>query len=260
MKSIALLAIALFATAATADDFSGGKWIDLTHAYNAKTIYWPTEDGFQHVEGYAGYTDKGYYYYSYGFSSAEHGGTHVDAPIHFAEGRHTVDQMRVDQLIGPVVVIDVATEAQADRDYQVNVSDFESWEAQHGRLPDGCIVLLNTGSSKFWPDRVKYMGTDLRGQEGVAQLHFPGLHPEGARWLVSQRNIKAIGLDTPSIDYGQSTHFESHQILFEKNIPALENVANIDQLPATGATIIALPMKIEAGSGGPTRIVAWIPE
>ena len=102
------------------------------------------------------------------------------------------------------------------------------------------------------------MGTDERGPAAVAKLHFPGLHPDAARWLVANRQINAIGLDTPSIDYGQSTLFESHRILFEKNIPAFENVANLDQLPVKGFTVIALPMKIKGGSGGPVRIIAML--
>ena len=120
--------------------------------------------------------------------------------------------------------------------------------------------MLNTGSAQFWPDKIKYMGTENRGPEAVAELHFPGLHQDAAEWLVENRNIKAIGLDTPSIDYGQSTHFESHQILFERNIPAFENVANLNELPAKGAVVFALPMKIRGGSGGPLRIVAFIPK
>ena len=103
-----------------------------------------------------------------------------------------------------------------------------------------------------------YMGTNQSGPEAVALLHFPGLHPDAARWLVSERKIKAIGLDTPSIDYGRSSDFLSHRILFAENIPAFENLANLDQLPATGAYVIGLPMKIKGGSGGPLRIAAWL--
>jgi len=140
----------------------------------------------------------------------------------------------------------------------VNVSDFEEWEVTNGPLPEDVIVLLHTGYGKFWPDRESYMGTAEIGPEAVAKLHFPGLDPAAAQWLVDQRKIKAIGLDTPSIDYGQSTLFESHQILFKANIPAFENVANLEKLPAKDAWVVALPMKIKDGSGGPLRIVALI--
>jgi kynurenine formamidase len=138
----------------------------------------------------------------------------------------------------------------------VQAADFQAWEKTNGSIPKDAIVLLRTGYGKYWPDRKKYMGTDERGAQAVPKLHFPGLHPEAARWLTQHRAIKAIGLDTASIDYGQSTLFESHRALFEKNVPAFENLANLDQLPAKGFYLIALPMKIKGGSGGPLRVIA----
>ncbi len=236
-----------------------GEVIDLTHPFDADTIYWPTEEGFVLERGFAGVTEGGFYYEAHRFHAAEHGGTHLDAPIHFAEGKWTADEIPVERLIGPGAVVDVTAQAAADRDYQVTAADLRAWEAEHGPLSDGAIVLLRTGFSAFWPDRERYMGTALRGAEGVAALHFPGLHPDAARWLVAERAISAIGLDTPSIDFGQSKLFESHQILFAANVPALENVAHLDRLPAKGFTVVALPMKIAGGSGGPLRIVAVLP-
>lgn len=238
---------------------SAGQWVDLSYSLSAETIYWPTAEPFKLDTVAAGRTEKGYYYSAYQFCAAEHGGTHIDAPIHFAEGRQTVDEIPLAQLIAPAVKIDVSAKASADRDYQVRVEDFTAWEAQHGRLADGTIVLLHTGFGAHWPDRVKYLGTDKRGAEGVAELHFPGLHPEAARWLVTNRRIAAIGIDTASIDYGQSTTFDSHVTLMGENIPAFENVANLQSLPAVGAQVIALPMKIKGGSGAPLRIVALVP-
>jgi kynurenine formamidase len=161
-------------------------------------------------------------------------------------------------LIGAAVVVDVSRKAAANPDYQVGVGDLQRWERANRRLPPGTIVLLRTGFGKFWPDRKRYMGTDERGADAVAKLHFPGLSPDAARWLVRSRSIKAIGLDTPSIDYGQSQLFESHRILFEKNIPAFENLANLDRLPVKGFSVVALPMKIKGGTGGPLRIVAIV--
>jgi kynurenine formamidase len=239
--------------------FPAGRWIDLSHDFSSETIYWPTAEPFKLDTVSAQRTSEGYYYAANNFRAAEHGGTHLDSPIHFAEGRKTVDQIPLEQLIAPAIVIDVSEKAQADRDYQISANDFTAWEAQHGPIPEESIVLLRTGYGKFWPERLKYLGTDKSGAAAVAELHFPGLHPEAARWLIANRQINAIGLDTPSIDYGQSQLFESHQILFDKNIPAFENVANLDQLPTTGALVIALPMKIKGGSGGPLRIVALIP-
>jgi kynurenine formamidase len=160
--------------------------------------------------------------------------------------------------MGAGVLIDVTQQCAANADYLVGISDIQNWEKRYGRIPAGSIVLLRTGFGKYYPDRKKYLGTDERGAAAVPKLHFPGLDPKAATWLTQNRSIKAIGLDTASIDFGQSTLFESHRILFDKNIPAFENVANLDQLPVKGFSIVALPMKIKGGSGGPLRIVATL--
>lgn len=236
--------------------FNEGQWIDLTHEFSHETIYWPTSTKFKKETVYAGHTEKGFYYSAYKFSTAEHGGTHIDSPIHFYEGRNSVDQIPIRQLVGPAIVIDVSKKTLPDPDYEIKIQDFISWESKFGKIPDWSIVLLKTGYGKYWPDRIKYMGTDKLGEGAVKDLHFPGLHPEAARWLVSSRNINAVGIDTASIDHGQSTHFGSHVTLFEANIPAFENVANLDKLPSKGAVVFALPMKIKGGSGGPLRIIA----
>ena len=230
--------------------------VDLTYAFDANSVYWPTAEQFKLETDFEGMTDKGYFYSAYRYSAAEHGGTHLDSPVHFAKGRYTVDQLPLERLMGPAIVIDVTEKCATNADYLVSVADFESWEKRNGKIPAGTIVLLRTGFGKFYPDRKKYLGTEERGAEAVAKLHFPGLDPAAARWLTTNRSIKAIGLDTASIDYGQSTLFESHRALFEKNVPAFENVANLDQLPAKGFSVIALPMKIKGGSGGPLRIIA----
>ena len=234
------------------------KIIDLSHAYSEETVYWVTAQEFELDTVFSGQTDKGYYYSAFNFKTAEHGGTHIDAPIHFAENRQTVDQIPLENLIGPAVNIDVSDKAANNPDYLVSVEDLTQWEEQNGTIPEGGIVLLQTGFSKFYPDKQKYLGTSERGEEAVKLLHFPGLDPEAAEWLVENRNIGSIGIDTPSIDFGQSELFQSHVILMGNNIPAFENLTNLDQLPATGFEIIALPMKIKGGSGAPLRIVALI--
>ncbi len=237
---------------------STSRVIDLTHPFDQRTIYWPTETGFQLIRGKAGITEKGYYYAANRFSAAEHGGTHVDAPIHFFEGRHTVDQIPLARLMGEAVVIDVSQACAEDPDYQIDVGDLRDWETTHQRQLVDVIVMLRTGFGRHWGDRKRYLGTDQTGPDAVAQLHFPGLAPTAARWLVEHRAIKSIGIDTPSIDYGQSKRFQSHVMLFEHNILAFENVANLEKLPAKGATVTALPMKIAGGSGAPVRIIATI--
>jgi kynurenine formamidase len=236
-----------------------GTWVDLTHDFSGETIYWPTARPFTLEVVSAQTTPAGYYYAANNFSASEHGGTHLDAPIHFAAGGHTADQVPLERLIGPAVVVDVAARADADADYRLDVAALEEWERSHGRIPDRTIVLVRTGWSNRWPDKARYLGTTKAGPAGVAELHFPGIDSSAARWLSAQRRVKAVGIDTPSIDPGQSKTFDTHQILLGQNIPAFENVADLDRLPVSGALVVALPMKIKGGSGGPLRIVALIP-
>jgi kynurenine formamidase len=257
MKLLSLLLFSAFLIPALQQKtptLPSGRVVDLTYPFEADSVYWPTAETFKLEKDFEGTTDKVYYYSAYRFMAAEHGGTHIDAPVHFAKGHNSVDLIPLDQLMGPGVVIDVTR--QCAMATSRNGGRFETWEKQNGKIPTGSIVLLRTGYGKFYPDRKKYLGTDERGAEAVAKLHFPGLDPQAARWLTQNRSIKAIGLDTASIDRGQSTLFESHRALFEKDIPALENVANLDQLPLKDFSIIALPMKIKGGSGGPLRIIA----
>lgn len=236
-----------------------GRWVDLTHALAEDNVFWPTAEGFSHEVASYGPTPGGWFYSSYNIHLSEHGGTHLDAPIHFAAGKQTTDRIPLDRLIGPAAVVDVRAASKASRDYRFTIADVENWERQYGRLPDGAILLFNTGSSKLWPDRRAYMGTDERGPEAVSKLHFPGLSGELARWLVEQRKVAAVGLDTPSLDYGQSKDFIVHRTLLGADIPGFENVADLDRLPAKGAMVVALPVKIRDGSGGPLRIVALVP-
>ena len=236
------------------------RYVDLSHAYDEDTVFWPTEDGFVLQQEADGWTPKGYWYSANRFESAEHGGTHLDAPRHFSKGGLTVDALPIKRLIGPGVRIDIKAACLENRDHLINVQDLKNWEAAHGPIPEGALVLLETGFAQFWPDRMTYMGTDQRGVEAVAALHFPGLDPEAARWLAEQRQIRAVGLDTPSIDRGQSSDFLSHRVLAAAGISIFENLAQLDALPPKHFEVIALPMKIRGGSGAPLRIVARLPE
>lgn len=237
---------------------SNAQWIDLTYSFDENTVYWPTNVHFTHDTVFYGITEGGYFYSSFKYSAEEHGGTHFDAPIHFGADKNTVEKVPLSQLKGPGVVINVSEKALKDPDYLISIKDFELWEAKYGQIPDGAIILVNTGYGQFYHDREKYLGTKLTGPEAVPELHFPGLSPEAAKWLTEKRNINAIGLDTPSIDFGQSKDFLAHRILCEKDLTVYENLANLDKLPETGSFIIALPMKIKGGSGAPLRIVAII--
>ena len=238
---------------------AAGEWIDLSHAFGPSTIYWPTDTaGFQLTELAYGHTEAGFFYASYAFSSAEHGGTHLDAPIHFAEGRMTADAIPLSSLITTASVVDVSGKAAADPDYQLAVEDLTAWEAEHGELVDGTAVLVRTGWSSRWGTARPTWARISPGPRRCRSCTFPGSapRPRSGWWTIGA--VAAVGIDTPSIDYGQSSDFRAHVILYERNIVGFENLTNLERLPATGAGIVALPMKIEGGSGGPLRVVGWV--
>jgi len=243
----------------TAETFTSGKWVDLSYSFSKETLYWPNNPtGFVMDTFFAGTAPGGYYYSSFGFCAPEHGGTHLDAPVHFAEGRKAVNELSLDQLTGNAVVIDVSAKALSNRDYLISVDDVQQWEKTNDSLADSVILLFRTGYGKFYPDANRYFGTDKKGDSAIALLHFPGIDPQLAEWLVKNKKIKAVGIDTPSIDYGQSSDFKTHRILLAENIPAFENVANMDQLPVKNSYVVALPMHIKGGSGAPLRMIAFI--
>jgi kynurenine formamidase len=239
--------------------FPAGELVDLSHSYDRTTLFWPTSDPFRLETVADGDTAAGYYYAANNFFTSEHGGTHIDAPLHFARGAQAVDQIPLERLVGRVAVVDVVEQSDRSADYQVTVDDFLRAEREDGPIPVDGIVLIRTGFSRRWPDAARYLGTAARGADAVRDLHFPGLHPDAARWLVANRPVRAVGIDTASIDYGQSTLYESHRVLFERNMPAFENLTALERLPARGALVVALPMKIGGGSGAPLRAIAILP-
>jgi kynurenine formamidase len=259
--SWALLLVACRPSAETSSgalDVSKHNLVDLTHAYNAQTLYWPTSTKtFEHVQQSFGNTPGGWFYSSYELSTPEHGGTHLDAPIHFGEGKQTSDQIPLNRLVAKAVVIDVSAKTSADRDYLLTPDDIALFETQYGQIAEGTIVLLRTGWSRHWPNRFAYLGDSTPGD--ASKLHFPSFGADAARLLVEQRRVAALGVDVASIDAGNSTDFTVHRIAAAANVPGFENLTNLDQLPATGAIVIALPMKIEGGSGGPLRAIAMVP-
>jgi kynurenine formamidase len=239
-------------------DLSRYTLVDLTHAYNDETVYWPTAaSAFTlHREAW-GETPGGYFYSSFSFCTPEHGGTHLDAPIHFAEGAASASEVPLERLIGPAVVIDVQDRAGADRNYRLTRADVERFEQAYGPIAPGTLVLVRTGWSRFWPDRAGYLGDATRG--AGARLSFPGIGEDAARMLVEERRAGLLGIDTASIDYGPSTDFMAHRVGAAKGVPNLENLTNLDRLPPRGAILVALPMKIDGGSGGPVRAAALVP-
>lgn len=262
MHRFQLLLAALFTFApaipAQAIDLSRVRMIDLTHAFDSATIYWPTSPSAFVLERlFFGETDGGYFYSANAFSAPEHGGTHLDAPIHFGDGRLSIDRLPLERLLAPAVVLDVSAKAARDSAYRLTREDVLDFERQHGRIAQGTIVLLRTGWSARWPDRKAYLGDDTPGD--ASGLRFPSFGEDAARLLVDERGVGALGADVASIDHGQSTDFIVHRIAAARDVYGLENLTNLDSLPATGATVIALPMKIANGSGGPVRVVALVP-
>lgn len=262
ITAVALIAIMTLAglgrgeSAAEKASLAEPRVVDLTYSFDASTIYWPTGQPFRWEKETWGRTASGYWYAAARYAASEHGGTHLDSPIHFYEGRATVDEIPVERLMGPAVVIDVSAACAKDADYGLSAEDVAAWEKRHGLIPTGTIVFVRTGWGKFWPDRKKYLGDDTPGED--SNLHFPGISREAAEVLVA-RHIDGVGIDTASMDSGASKQAFAHRVFGAANIYGLENVANLDRLPLTGATVIALPMKIKGGSGAPTRIIALLP-
>ncbi len=257
MKRLVLLLLPLAAARAQTIDLARSRVVDLTHTLDAKSLYWPTSPTKFSLERLAfGPTPGGYFYSAYAFSAPEHGGTHLDAPIHFHQGGATADAIDPRRLIGPAVVIDIREQSAANPDYRLTVADVEAFEQANGRIREGAIALLRTGWSSRWPDAKRYLGDDTPGD--ASKLHFPSFGVEAAKLLVEDRKVAVLGADVASIDYGQSSDFMVHRVAAAAGVPGLENLTNLDQLPPTGAVIIALPMKIGGGSGGPTRVVALL--
>lgn len=233
--------------------------LDLSHSYDDKTMYWPTSpSGFELKTLASGVTEKGYFYSANVFSTPEHGGTHIDAPIHFGENKQTVEQIPIEKLMGPAVLIDVSDAASKNPDHKLQLSEVRAWEEEHGEIPEKAIIVLRTGWSKYWGNQKAYFGDDTPGD--ASNLHFPSFGEEAVDFLVNERKIVGLGVDTPSIDNGSSEDFLVHRIVAEANVFGLENLTNLSNLPASGATLVALPMKIAKGSGAPVRVIAILPK
>jgi len=230
--------------------------VDLTYAFDADAVYWPTAPhGFRHEPLSVGETEGGWFYSAFTVSAPEHGGTHMDAPYHFAREGRAADAVRLERLIGPAVVIDVSAQAAEDRDYRLQPDDLRAFEETHGRIPEDAIVLLRTGWAEHWPDVEAYLG----GTDADA-LHFPSFGEAAVRLLIEERGIAAIGVDTASTDAGSARDFPVHRLASKHDVPGFENLANLEALPPSGAIVAALPMKIAGGSGAPLRAVAFVPK
>src|SRR5689334_20904784 len=236
------------------DEISTGKIrvLDLSYAINEKLVPWPGDKKWFEAKVNASVEKDGYFTRS--FWMLEHYGTHMDAPAHFPPGKTTVDKIPAEKLLGPAVVIDIRGEADRDPDYQLTVKRVEEWEAKHGKISAGAIVVLRTGWASRWPDVPRYRNQDANGN-----MHFPGFSVSAAYPLLA-RKISGLGCDTLSIDPGNSPDFPVHHLVLGAGVYQLENLADLTELPESGAFLIAAPIKLEGGSGGAVRVLALVPE
>lgn len=223
--------------------------IDLTHPLPPD---FPTYDGDSNleIEGLVTLAKDGYNMNRWHL--VEHTGTHLDAPIHFGEDVDSADQIPVRNLVVPVVIVDIRAKAENDADAQLTVEDLKAFEAQYVRIPNGVCVAMLSG----WGARAS--GSEFRNADSDGVMHFPGFHVEAAHYLMEERNAIGIAVDTLSLDYGQSKDFATHYAWLPTNRWGLEAVANLDQLPATGATIVVGAPTIVGATGGPSRVIALV--
>jgi kynurenine formamidase len=234
--------------------------LDMTYSYDGDTVYWPNASSFKLTTEFRGTTERGYWYAANFYAASEHGGTHADAPLHFAKDGRTIDQISLAEWIGPAIKIDATKQCARDRDYLLSVEDVKKWEKKYGRIPEGAWVIMSTGvGTQFYPDPKRVLGTDKRGLPALHELSFPAFSRESAEFLTKERSIKGIAIDTPSIDYGKSQDFWVHRTICGADKLVLENIANLDKLPAKGATLYVIPMSIKGGTGAPARAFAILP-
>ena len=251
MKYRLVFAVGVLAlSAARTPAQSTGRVIDLGHPLAASDPSWDGTPAFQRTPT-ATFERDGYA--AARITVDEHFGTHLDAPAHFSKTGWTVDQIPADRFYRAGVCIDVAGKAAANPDYRVSVGDLKAFEAAEGAIPAGAVVFIATGWDRFWGDRARYMG------ERAGVKHFPGLSPEAVAYLAKERRVAAIGIDTPSIDYGPSTTFDAHKVSMPLNVYHIENAAHLTALPRKGFMVVVAPLAIRGGSGGPARVFAIVP-
>ncbi|XP_059156918.1 isatin hydrolase-like [Physella acuta] len=229
--------------------------IDMSHPLDSHALLWPGDDAaFNFTILTRGQTPEGFWLELNKFTTPEHVGTHLDAPSHFSEGHWRVDQIPPARLVGPGIVVDARPQVANNPDYRLTVADLTRWEELHGRIPDRAIVFMWTGWDTRYPDPFATFNTPT--PQNSSTFHFPGYHPDAVRWLLDDRDLGMLAIDTPSNDYGQTRVFDVHQMIGRANVMGLENVNRIGQLPVRGATIVVAPVKLTDGSGGPVRILA----
>ncbi len=248
------LAVLLFAQHRSAMTHSSSALtvIDLTHTLNDRSPNWEGTDHSPYQAKELGNLERDGYY-SRIFTTQEHYGTHLDAPAHFAGGAWTVEQIPAERLVRPLVVLNVRAKAMHDPDYEVSVQDVADWERQHGEIPDGAVVMAYTGWEDYWGSQARY-----RNEQSDGLTHYPGFALQTAEFLVKTRHVVGLGIDTMSVDKGITTTYPVHQFTSRAGVYHLENVAGLDRVPPSGTTVVVAPVKLEAGSGAPVRLLALV--
>lgn len=253
-STVALLLVSVIAWETVSGAPVPLRMVDLTHVFDNTTLNWPDVKGFESNETFLEISGSRFQVEE--FFSSTHAGTHMDAPCHFVQGRQTVPEIPLERLIAPAAVVDIREKVALNSDYELQTDDLQQWENTTGHPLNDVILLVRSGWSKYWSNRTAYMGNP---DNDADNLHFPGVAPSAAQWLVSKRNVYGVGVETLSVDYGPSKKFGTHFALYDKNIYGLENVGSLDQLPVYGATVHVIPMKLGGACGAPTRIVATFP-
>src|SRR5215467_8640100 len=236
------------ASAASARSFTSA--VDLTHTMSAE---FPTFFGVPGIEMEKKFNLKKDGFNLYWWRLIEHAGTHLDAPIHFSESGATVEKIAADTLVAPLAVIDVAAKAAQNPDYLLSREDLANWEKKHRRLPDNCCVAMQSGWAQHVGNPAKFTGKD-----GAGVFHFPGVSSQAAEWLMTERKVLGLAVDTLSLDHGPSKDFKVHYAWLPSGRWGLENVANLDKVPAAGATLVVGLAKVKDATGGPARLIALV--
>lgn len=229
---------------------AAGKVLDLTHTLSPAFPIWPGPKNIPiKLTNIARVAKDGYY--ANRWELVEHHGTHLDAPAHFIADGSTAERLEASSLVVPAAVIDLRERARKEADAVVTIDDLRAWEKKHGRLPKGCGVFLNSGWDAKARDARAFLGQDRSGT-----LHFPGFSKEACEFLLKERQVAGLAVDTLSLDFGASKEFAVHKLWLGAGRWGLECVANLSQLPPAGATVFIGAPKVSGASGGPTRAIA----
>ncbi|CAH1790899.1 unnamed protein product [Owenia fusiformis] len=233
--------------------FAHGDILDMTYILNEKAVYFKELAHFNRKLINNGTFEEAPYVYYNDLEISEHMGTHVDAPVHFALGGRMVNELKLTELHGPAVVIDIRKKAEKDSNACLELVDILAWEEEFGEIPKGAVIVQYSGWGQYWGDSEAYVGPQTT--DGRLSIESPGLHPDAVNWLLQNRDINGFVMDTRSCDSGANTGtYLAHRAIMENDKWCVENGANIDKIPRHGSEIYILPMKVEYGSGGHVRM------